>query len=440
MSTAATIATPQDMVLRDNLAPATKAGLIGLAALVLIFGLWAGLTVITGAVIATGQAVVRGDAKAVQHLDGGIVASIAVQNGDLVAAGDPLVTLDPTLLQMNVDVAKRRLADGLALKARLLAEQQGLDAPVFTYPDLPFPMPDMTSYEAGQRQIFAARAAVQAGSRDQLSEALLQYENQIKGITAQVNAMREQIALVDTDLVNMQALTDRNLARQSQLSDLQRTKADLTGRLAGLEAEIARLSNASRDSEIQTLQSERAFHEAVVTELRETTSTTEELILDIMTRRAQLDRIDMRAPVAGIVHEMQVSTVGGVIRSGDVVLQIIPQDQGLDFEMRVDPKDIDQVYLGQDAEAIIASFDVNNGPKLAGTVAKISPQAITDPQTGMNYYSVDLTIPPSEIALLGDVQIVPGMPVEAYLATGDRSVLSYLLSPVTNQMRRAFRE
>ena len=137
---------------------------------------------------------------------------------------------------------------------------------------------------------------------------------------------------------------------------------------------------------------------------------------------------------------MQVSTLGGVVKSGDVIMQIIPQDQGLDFETRVEPRDIDQVYVGQSVEAIISSFDANNAPKLAGTVAKISPQAIVDPQTGQNYYRVDLTIPGDEIAKLGDVQIVPGMPVEAYLTTGDRSVLSYLLSPVTNQMRRAFRE
>jgi len=439
MSTAMS-STPDDLTLRSSLRGAALAGGIGAALLVGVLGLWAVTTVISGAVIASGQAVVHGAPQQVQHLDGGIVAEIAVRNGDIVEAGDVLVGLDPTLLQMNLDIAKRRLVDALTLRARLEAEQAGRDTLVFTYPDLPFDLPDATGAEAGQSQIFAARAAVQQGSRDQLAEIQMQFDNQITGQRAQMAAIGEQIVLLDADIANIRDLADRNLARQSQLSDLQRGKSELAGRLAALEAEIGRLTNAKRDSETQTLQQERAFHEAVVTELRAASSQSEELILDIVTRTAQLDRIDIRAPRSGIVHELQVSTLGGVIQPGQVIVQIIPQDQGLDFEMRVNPSDIDQVYVGQASEAIIASLDQNNTPKLAATVAGISPNAIVDPQTGERYYRIDLSIPATEIARLGDVEIVPGMPVEAFLVTQNRSVMDYLMSPVTKQLRYAFRD
>ena len=427
-------------VLRTRQRPVMMAGLAGFIALIGIFGFWAITTVISGAVITQGQAVVRGKPQELQHLDGGIVAEITVQDGDIVQAGDVLIRLDAALLQMNLDVAKRRLADALTLKARLQAEQQGLAAPVFAYPDLPFTLPDTSAEEAGQRQIFAARRAVQEGSRDQLAETLLQFDNQISGMRAQIEAAREQLVYLDADIDNMRSLTDRNLARASQLNGLQGGRAEMAGRMAALEADIARASNARRDAELQTLQGERAFHEDVVTALREASRQADELILDIITRTAQLDRIEIRAPMDGVVHELQITTLGGVVEPGEVIVQIIPQDQGLDFEMRVDPRDIDQVYVGQPAEALIASFDANAVPKLNGSVAQISPNAIEDPQSGQSFYRINLTVPASELALLGDLAVVPGMPVEGYLATGDRSVMSYLLSPITKQFRRAFRE
>ncbi|WP_187431402.1 Type I secretion system membrane fusion protein PrsE (plasmid) [Roseobacter fucihabitans] len=435
-----TLAAPDDLTLRLSMRPVFLVGLIGLVGLFGGFGLWAGTTVISGAVIAQGQAVVRGSAKQVQHLDGGIVADILVQNGDGVEAGDVLIRLDPTLVRMNLDVTRQRLADALTQQARLRAEQQGLGELVFTYPDLPFEIPDMGTNEAGQRAIFAARAAVQTGGREQLAEAFLQFENQIAGLTSQMEAIAAQIGFITKDLDSMQTLVERNLARQSQLNDLNRTRADLEGRRAGLASDIAQLSNARREAEIQTLQSERAFQESVVTDLRTITSQVDELILDIVTRAAQLDRINIRAPAAGIVHELQISTVGGVIEPGQVITEIIPQGQALDFELRVQPQDIDQVHIGQEAETLIAAFDVNETPKLIGSVARISPNAIEDPQSGQSYYLINLAVPTEEIARLGGLRIKPGMPVEAYLATSDRTVLGYLISPVTAQMRRAFRQ
>ncbi|MFZ3583941.1 HlyD family type I secretion periplasmic adaptor subunit [Loktanella sp. DJP18] len=431
---------PPPTNLRVSLRPALWLGLSGLVALVGVCGLWAATTVIGGAVIAQGQVTVHGKPQQVQHLDGGMIAAIDVSNGDHVTAGQVLLRLDPTVVQLNRDMAERRLIEALTLAARLTAEQQGRNTLAFSYPMLPFALPDMAEAEAGQRQIFAARRAVQQGGRDQLTETLLQIDAQITGQQAQAGAIRDQMGYLDTDIANKRTLADRALIRQSDLNDLQRAQADMRGRLAGIEADIARLTNARAESTLQTLQAERSFKESVVLDLREATAQVEELTLEIITRQAQLNRIDLRAPVAGIVHEMAVSTVGGVVAPGEVLMQIIPQDPAREFEMRIDPRAVDQVWPGQTAQVVMAAFDPSNTPKLIGEVVRISPNVVVDPQTGQRFYRVDLSVPEIEIARLGAVEIVPGMPVEAFLETGDRSVLAYLVQPFATQLRRAFRE
>lgn len=414
----------------------------GLAASVLLFGVlagWAMLARIGGAVIALGQAVVQGDAQVVQHLDGGIVATIRIASGDRVTAGDILISLDPTVPALNLAIAEARLAEALARRARLEAEMQGLAAPVFAWPPLPFPAPDTAAHEAGQAQIFAARAEVLRGTRDRLAERLAQIDAQIEGLAAQAAAKRDQLAVVEADLANLARLVEGGLARQSQLSDQQRLRADLVGQIAALEAEAARTRTAARDAELETLQGERAFREQVVTDLRAVQAEIDELVLEIVNRRAQLARIDIRAPADGIVHELAVTTPGAVVAPGAVLMQVIPDAAGVEFDLRVDPRAIDQVWPGQPAEVVIASFDPQTTPRLAGTVARISPAAIEDPRSGAQFYRIAVAVPADELGRLG-APLVPGMPVEAYLGTGERSVLSYLVQPLARHMRRAFRE
>ena len=426
-------------LITDTRRPA-RTGVIGLLLLLGVFGGWAHFTQISSAVIAGGQAVVHGRPKLVQTLDGGVVQSITVQNGDIVQQGQVLMQLDPTLLSINLDIARGRLAAALALKARLTAEQLGQSTLVFSYPTLPFTQPDTSAEEAGQREIFAARAAVLQGGRAQLAEAQLQLDNQIAGVAGQVGAIRDQMGFLQRDLDNQTALVEQGLSRQSQLGDLQRNMSQLGGQLASLEAEQARLINAQRDRELETLQTERAFMEQVVTDLREVTTQVEELTLEIVTRSAQLDRIEIRAPADGIVNELQVTTIGGVVAPGATILEVVPLGQGMDFELRIDPRAMDSVYQGQMAQVQMSAFDAQSTPKLTAHVTTISAGAITDPQTGQSFYRVGLAVSATEIARLGDVTLMPGMPVEAFLQTGDRSVLTYLLSPISTHLARAFRE
>ena len=432
--------TPDGLILVTDTRRPARTGLIGLVLLLGVFGGWAHFTQISSAVIAGGQAIVHGRPKLVQTLDGGVVQSIAVQNGDIVQEGQLLLQLDPTLLAINLDIARGRLAAALALKARLTAEQLGQTELQFSYPALPFTRPGTTAEEAGQREIFAARAAVLQGGRAQLAEAQLQLDNQSAGVAGQVTAIRDQMGFLQRDIDNQTTLVAQGLSRQSQLGDLQRNMSQLGGQLAGLEAEQARLINAQRDRELETLQAERSFMEEVVTDLREVTTQVEELTLEIVTRSAQLDRIEIRAPADGIINELQITTIGGVVAPGATILEVVPLGQGMDFELRVDPRAIDSVYQGQMGQVQMSAFDTQSTPKLTAHVTTISAGAVTDPRTGQSFYRVGLEVSADELARLGDVTLMPGMPVEAFLQTGDRSVLTYLLSPIVTHLQRAFRE
>ncbi|MEX5730246.1 HlyD family secretion protein [Rhodovulum iodosum] len=433
----------------DHAAPALHTGLrplsliggvAGLVFLVLLVA-WAAFTPIAGAVIAPGQAVVRGQPKLVQSLDGGRVEAIAVKSGDRVAAGQVLLRLDPTLLEVNLEIARARLAEALARQARLRAEHLGLAAPRFDYPPLPFTPPGTVEQEEGQRQIFAARAELLAGRAAQLQERRAQLNAQTGGIAGQLDSKRAQLGYIEEDLGNIAALAEKGLARDSQRLELQRSRAELLGQISALEADRARLVNTIRDAEIEALQRQREFKEQVVTELREVTAEIEELIPQIVITETRLDQVVIRAPVAGVVHEMAVSTVGGVVPPGETILQVIPLEQGLDFEVRLDPRAVDRVHPGQPAQLVMAALDPKATPRLKGHVRRVSPGTVTDPATGQAFYRVVLDVTPEELARLGpEVALVPGMPVEAFLETGERTVLRYLLKPLSAQFERAFRE
>jgi len=427
-------------VLHTDLRPALRASFWATVVLVGVLGVWAALTSISGAVIASGHVVIQGQARPVQNLDGGVVAKLHVRNGDHVQAGQMLLSLNARLLTTNLDIARGRLADALALQARLSSEQRRLSAPVFDYAPLPFAVPDTTRAEAGQRQIFVARAQMLQGQRARLTEAQAQFTHQLAGSTGQITAKRDEIALIETEIANQQALVDKGLVRQAQLMDLLRAHAAALGELAALEADHARLQNALRDRELETLQGERSFQEQVVTDLREVTTQVEELTLDILTRSDQLARVDIRAPITGIVHEMQVFDTGEVVAPGATILSLVPSGGALEFDLRVDPRAIDQVVPGQQAEVAISSFDPQSVPRLKATVSTISPDAVTDPGTGRSFYRVTLSVAPKELDRLGTAEPIPGMPVEAYLATTDRTVLTYLVSPLAHHLIRAFRE
>ncbi|WP_289042512.1 HlyD family type I secretion periplasmic adaptor subunit [uncultured Aliiroseovarius sp.] len=420
-------------------APVYLGALASLALLISGFA-WMQMTMITSAVIAPGKVEVRGLPKQVQSLDGGVVAEIRVKDGDVVSKGDVLLRLDPSLMEINLEIYRNRLAEIVTREARLESEYQELDQPVFDIDNGYLPDIDLTQHFKGQREIFTARREVLNGRKEQLAERILQFRNQISGVEALITSKQDQLTYVSQERESKQGLSEKGLVRESELLELQGRESSLLGQIAEHQSELARIHNSIRDTELEILQADREFKEQVVTELRETTAEREELVLQIVTLEKQLERIDILAPTDGIVHELQATTEGGVVAPEATITQIVPLSDGVEFKLQVDPRSIDQVFVGQVAKVIFPAFNQRTTPELFGTVAGISPRAVDDPQTGVSYFRIDLSLTPEEIKRLGDVELIPGMPVEAFLQTGERSVLTYLTEPLVQQLKRAFRE
>lgn len=401
---------------------------------------WAAVTQISGAVIAAGMVEVSGRPKSVQHLDGGVIEDILISNGQTVAKGDVLLRLDDTVLQANLRIYRTRLSEASAEQGRLTAEQADATVLNFDPIDALLAQDEIALPRAAQTAIFTARRDLEQGRRDQLAEKILQFNNQTLGVNGLIDAKRQQLALVETELATLTNLSDKGLVRAPQLMASQREQADLLGQLAAHCSERARIQNSIRDTELEILQGQRQQREEVVDALRKVTTSVFELRQQIESTQNQLSSIDIRAPNAGRIHELQVTTIGGVVPPGTTILQIIPPDQGVSFRMRVSPTSVDQLYVGQSANLRFPAFDRRETPEIIGTLSDVSPTSVTDQQTGQSCYWATIQVAPEELALLGQLLLVPGISVEAYLQTGDRSVLSYLTKPMTDQIAHAFRE
>jgi membrane fusion protein, type I secretion system len=401
---------------------------------------WAHYTQINGAVIAVGRAAVLGKPKTVQHLDGGIVEEILVTDGDRVASGDVLIRLEDTQLRANLLIYRSRLANAAALRDRLEAEQNGFEDIVFDGDLAALDLKDLEMVRRGQGAIFESRRDVHLGRREQLEEKIRQFNNQIRGIEALVEAKQDQLASLKAELAGMIELSERGHIRKSQVLAMQRSQSDLIGQLGEHSAELARIANSIRDTELEILLAERQVREEAVTELRETNTSIEEMVQQILSTEKQLQRIEIRSPVDGIIHEMQVVTIGGVVAPGGAILQVIPTGNGIVFETRVDPSAIDQVFIDQPARLRLSAFNQQTTPELEGSVVHMSADTVVDEASGASFYRVLISSPPEQIERLGGLEIVPGMPVEAYLQTDERTILSYLVKPFTAQVGRAFRE
>ena len=421
-------------------APA-RLGAFASLALLLALGAWLNFAMINGAIIAQGQAVVRGKPKVVQSVQGGLVERIHVTNGDEVAGGDVLLRFDSTLPKVKREIYRQKLAAGLARQARLeaeFAEREEValpEAPPVAMGDVSF-----EPYIDGERRTFEARRDVVAGRKEQLLERQLQFENRISGIEAQIAASERQHELISGELEDLQALSDEGLIPESRLLELQRREAELLARVATGRADLAEARNSIRDAKMQSAQAGRSFREGVVTELQQVRAEVDEYILQLAEIDERLARTVVRAPVSGIVHEMQVTTEGGVVGPEQQILKIIPVDEGVEFEVRVDPASIDTVYAGQEVRLRFPAFDQQTVPYVEAEVVSIAPDTVKDPATDRAYYAVGVELAPEGRAKLDGLALVPGMPVNAFLQTRARSVLDYLLAPLTDLIPFAFRE
>lgn len=419
----------------------SQAGLMSVVFVVVGVGGWAGITDISGAVIASGTVVVDSNVKKVQHPTGGVVGEILKEEGDRVKAGEVLVRLDATITRANLAMVSKSLDELLARRARLEAERDGLD-------EVQFPAeltdrksePGVAHLMAGERRLFDIRRTVRLGQKTQLRQRILQLQEEIAGNTAQAEAKAKEMAIIDRELSGVRELWEQELVAINRLSALERDESRAEGEWAKLRSLVAETKGKVIETELQILQIDNDFTSEVGRELREVESGIGALVERNIAAKDQLSRIDIRAPQDGTVHEATVHTVGGVVAGGEPLMLIVPDNGNLDVEVKVAPQDIDQLSIGQAANLRFSAFNQRTTPEVAGTVSRISADVTVDERTSASFYTVRVALDPSEKARLGEVTLVPGMPVEAFIKTGDRNVISYLSKPLTDQLAHAFRE
>jgi HlyD family secretion protein len=416
---------------------------IGVASLLLVMGLggWAMTTEFSGAVIAAGQLVVDTNVKKVQHPTGGVVGKLNVREGSQVKADDIVVSLDDTQIRANRDIVVKALNELAARQAREEAERDGLDAVIF--PDDLIARrsdPDVAKAIVGEQRQFEIRRTSREGQKAQLRERIAQLRQEIGGYEVQIVSKDKQIEWIGKELVGVNELWEKNLVPYTRVTNLEREKERLIGERGQLVATIAQSKGKMAETELQILQVDQDMRAEVGKDLADIRGKTAENIERKVSADDQLKRVDIRAPIDGFVLQLTVHTVGGVVTAGEAIMLIVPQADTLQVEAKVMPQDIDQLRIGQPAVLRFVAFSQRTTPELAGTVVRVSADVNEDTKTGTRFYTIRLDVPDTEIARLGNVKLVPGMPVEALIQTSPRTVMSYLIKPLHDQLARAFRE
>jgi HlyD family secretion protein len=414
-------------------------GLIALLVLVGGFGTWAVMAQITGAVITSSQIEVNRNRQVIQHPDGGVVDVILVQEGDAVVKGDTLIRLDASLLKSELAVVEGQLFEIIASRGRLEAERDGETA--LTFDPLLSDVPQGPSLIAGQTRLFDARLESNMRAIEQLQQQRAQISSQISGIAAQQTALATQSDLIQQELTDQQTLLRQQLIQASRVLALQRQEANLLGRVGELTASEAQATERRTEIEIQILTLASTRREEAITRLRDLQYNELELSERSRTLRQRLGRLDLRAPLSGIVYGMQVFAEKSVISGAEPVMFLVPQDRPLVIATKVQPTDIDQIHLGQDVTLRFSAFDQWRTPELMGTVTLVSADIFLDDSTQVSYYQAQVQLNECKAEKLPeDMVLIPGMPVEAFVRTADRSPMDYLLKPLADYFAKAFRE
>lgn len=398
-------------------------------------------TELAGAVIAPGSLVVDSSVKKVQHPTGGVVGDLRVRNGDTVQAGELLLRLDETVTRANLSVVEKALVEAAARRARNEAERD--DADQISFPsDLLARRgdPEIAAVLGGEERLFVLRRMAREGQKAQLKERIGQLQEEIRGLLDQIQAKGAEIALIGQELKGVRDLWKKNLVPITRVTALERDAARLEGERGGLIAAIAQAKGKISETELQIIQIDQDLRTEVGKELAEIRAKMSELVEKRVAAEDELKRIDIRAPQGGVVHELAVHTAGEVVPSGEPIMLIVPKNDMLTVEVKVGPQDIDQIRLGQRAVLRFSAFNQRTTPELNGEVSRIAADVSEDTKTGATFYTVRVALPDSEIVRLKELKLLPGMPVESFIQTGERTVMSYLIKPLHDQLTRAWRE
>ncbi|MFM1895627.1 MAG: hypothetical protein RLZZ385_701 [Pseudomonadota bacterium] len=403
-----------------------------------VFGVWAALAPIEGAAHGPGIVTVKSYRKLVQHLEGGIVKSILVQNGDHVVEGQPLLELDDTQAAAQLEIATAQFIANKAAEARLMAERDGLDS--VRYPDslLADDVNARSEIEA-QDAIFRTRKAAYEGGIEVLEQRIEQLESRLVGLRALKESKDILARSFAEELEDVRVLLSQGFSDRTRLRELERNYAQFSGEAAELTATISTTEMQIGETRLEILQQQNEFQNQVASQLGETQTNLRDITERVNALQDVVSRTVIRASVDGIVQGMQVHTIGGVIHGGTPIAEIIPQTEELVIEAQISPLDIDRVAEGQEATIRFSAFG-SKVPTIFGRVATLSADAITDQRTGMTYYQARVEVTEEGMSNLGDLVMVPGMPAEVFIATGSRTFLQYLFKPFTNAMARSFIE
>ncbi|WP_100002206.1 HlyD family type I secretion periplasmic adaptor subunit [Phyllobacterium zundukense] len=402
-------------------------------------GGWAATAQLTGAVIAPGMVKVDQNLKSIQHRDGGIVSEINVREGDFVTSGQVMLRLDDAETRAELSIVRTQLVELMAKQARLIAERDNLGAIILSE-ELGQRVDDFSHIFFGENRLFEGNRRHRDSQKEQLQLGIDQLGEEIKGLQSQHGAKVDEIALVEIEHGKIKGLTDKRLIETSRKYIIDREMAKLVGEKGEIEANIARAKARMSEIQIQII----AVDETARTEAQRELSSIEPKLSELRERRVaiedRLSRTDIRAPLSGTVNELSVHTIGGVITPAEKLVTLVPADAALKIEAKLSPTDIDQVFVGQPSKLRFSAFNQRTTPELHGRIAYVSAATSSDPATGQVYYLADVVVPAEELEKLGDNRLLPGMPVEVFISTEERTAMSFLAKPLADQFSRAFRE
>ena len=441
MSISSNIEIQSDFELNTSTAGLRRVGFLVFFILFLGFGIWSYFAKLEGAVIASGTVTVSGQAKTVQHLDGGIVNDIMVENGKVVRKGDSLIRLDQTELRANYDIIQNQLRELINRRDRLRAEKDGVwqivwDNNLFDELSLEQDL----DIQKSQATIFKARRQSRNGQTSQLQERLAQLDDQINGLHALISSRDKQIQTLQKELSGLRGLLANGYTSENRVLSVQRQLEELVGQTAQNETEISRIRNTISETNLQITQIDKEFSQQVFEEIREVEQQLNDLKQQFIAISGQLERVEILAPVSGIVHELSVFTKGGVISPGQPIMQLVPLESEMEFEVNVEPQFIDEIKIGQEVSLFFSAFNARTTPNIDGTVEFVSLQTRVQEDIGVAFYPVKISIPAEQISRLNGQVLISGMPFEAFFTTESRSPLNYLIKPLTDNLKRAGRE
>ncbi|WP_240233134.1 HlyD family type I secretion periplasmic adaptor subunit [Devosia lacusdianchii] len=410
------------------------------AAVLLLGGIggWAATAKLSGAVISSGTVLVEDSLKVLQHPDGGIVRAIEVRKGQDVLQGQVLLRLDDVQIRTEQAILTGQLAEFVARRARLEAERDGLTA--ITFPDGYLDQyPNAAQILQGEQQLFDSMVRNRASRREQLESQVDQLRKEIIGLDFQASALEREMVLLQEERARMGSLAEKGLMETTRINATDRELARMMGSQGEVTANIARSNARIGEIQVQILAIDELAYTEAQRELRQLDATIAELQNRLAEVTDRLARTEIRSPVSGVINELTVTTLGGVISPAERLMTIVPDDADLKIEFRVQINDIDQIEVGQPAKLRFSAFDQRTTPEIDATISRVSAAATSDATTGQSFYLAEAEVA-GDLSVLGDRGLVPGMPVEVFVQTREQVAISYFLKPFTDQVTRAFRE